>query len=112
MHHEARIQTVPFFMSPKLKPNSEVYKKNVQVQSWLQGTWFPKEKRWASAYREHKIDIKINTNNGVEAQNKVFKYNYLSKGTDKTLVEWSCKGYRRIFLPGPVQTLYHRIRNE
>ena len=85
MHHEARIQTVPFFMSPKLKPNSEVYKKNVQVQSWLQGTWFPKEKRWASAYREHKIDIKINTNNGVKAQNKVFKYNYLSKGTDKTL---------------------------
>ena len=65
--------------------NSEVYKINKQVQSWLQGTWFPEEKRWARAYREHKIDIKINTNNGVEAQNKVFKYNYLSKGTDKTL---------------------------
>ena len=58
---------------------------NTQRQSWLHGTWFPEEKRWARAYREHKIDIKINTSNGVEAQNKVFKYNYQSKGTDKTL---------------------------
>jgi hypothetical protein len=65
--------------------DSDVYKNNTQVQSWLQGTWFPEEKRWARAYREHNIDIKINTNNGIEAQNKVFKYNYLSKGTDKTL---------------------------
>ena len=38
------------------------------VQSWLQGTWFPEERRWAKAYREHKLDLKINTNNGVEAQ--------------------------------------------
>ena len=65
--------------------NSHVYRGNAQVQSWLQGTWFPEEKRWARAYRENKIDMKINTNNGIEAQNKVFKYNYLSKGTDKTL---------------------------
>jgi hypothetical protein len=65
--------------------DSDVYKKNAHVQSWLQGTWFPEEKRWARAYREHNMDIKINTNNGIEAQNKVFKYNYLSKGTDKTL---------------------------
>ena len=65
--------------------DSDVYKNNAQVQRWLEGTWFPEEKRWARAYREPKIDIKINTNNGIEAQNKVFKYNYLSKGTDKTL---------------------------
>ena len=78
----------PFIYVPEAKAkllNSEVYKMNRQVQSWLQGTWFPEEKRWARVYREHKIDIKINTNNGVEAQNKEFKYNYLSKGSDKTL---------------------------
>ena len=27
--------------------DSDVYKNNTQVQSWLQGTWFPEEKRWA-----------------------------------------------------------------
>ena len=90
MAHAPRSQNpdCPFLYVTEAKAkltDSEVYKKNVQVQSWLQGTWFPEEKRWASAYREHKIDIKINTNNGVEAQNKVFKHNYLSKGTDKTL---------------------------
>ena len=77
MHHKARIQLPLYIAEAKAKLlNSEVYKMNTQVQSWLQGTWFPEEKRWERAYREHKIDIKINTNNGVEAQNKVFKYNY------------------------------------
>ncbi|XP_046845652.1 uncharacterized protein LOC124439471 [Xenia sp. Carnegie-2017] len=31
--------------------DSDVYKNNAQVQRWLEGTWFPEEKRWARAYR-------------------------------------------------------------
>ena len=49
---------------------SDVYKKNTHVQKWLEGTWFPEEKRWVRAYREHKVGFKINTNNDIEAQNK------------------------------------------
>ena len=90
MAHAPRSQNpaTPFVYVAEAKARlieSEVYKMNTKVQSWLQGTWFPEERRWAKAYREHKLDLKINTNNGVEAQNKLFKYNYLSKGTDKTL---------------------------
>ena len=35
--------------------DSDVYKNNTQVQSWLQGTWFPEEKSTQIMSLKHKI---------------------------------------------------------
>ena len=34
--------------------------------------------RWAHAYRDSVYHAAVNTNNGTEAQNKLFKYNFLA----------------------------------
>ena len=35
--------------------------------------------RWARAYRDNHYHVAVNTNNGVEAQNKLFKYKFLPR---------------------------------
>ena len=46
--------------------------------------WF---QRWARAYRDRHYHAAVNTNNGVEAQNKLFKYMYLPRRKNITLSE-------------------------
>jgi hypothetical protein len=40
--------------------------------------------RWVWAYRYGK-GVLVNTNNGLERQNKIFKYSFLEKRKDNTL---------------------------
>lgn len=40
--------------------------------------------KWAWAFR-HNLSLIVHTNNGVEAQNRVFKYDYLSAYRTKSL---------------------------
>lgn len=41
--------------------------------------------RWVWAYRKDRVLVSINTNNGVERQNKAFKHDYLNGKTKPTL---------------------------
>lgn len=41
--------------------------------------------RWALVFQKEVLPVAINTTNGVERQNKEFKFNFLSKHRDKTL---------------------------
>ena len=43
--------------------------------------------RWARAYRDTTYHAAVDTNNGVEAQNKLLKYNYLPRRKQITLSE-------------------------
>ena len=43
--------------------------------------------RWARAYRDTTYHVAVDTNNGVEAQNKLLKYNYLPRRKQITLSE-------------------------
>ena len=42
-------------------------------------------KRWVKAYRTGKLEVVVNTNNGVERKNRDFKYEYLRQYKDNTL---------------------------
>lgn len=65
--------------------NNATYKSNIKLQRWIEGTWLSCYKRWVYAYREKKYNICLNTNNGVESQNKLFKSIYLPRATGKSL---------------------------
>ena len=41
--------------------------------------------RWVKAFRNGLMEIVVDTNNGVERQNKDFKYEYLKQFKDNTL---------------------------
>ena len=41
--------------------------------------------RWASAFRSPAFHIRVNTNNGVERQNRTLKYDYLQPYRDTSL---------------------------
>ena len=42
-------------------------------------------KRWVWAYRKDRFNVAINTNNGIERQNRSFKYDFLAKQRDTSL---------------------------
>ena len=46
--------------------------------------WVSCAERWAQAFRKQQVLNIVNTNNGVEAQNKHFKYNYLPRSVGKS----------------------------
>ena len=59
------------------------------------------EKRWAQVFRKQQAVNIVNTNNGVESQNKHFKYDYLPRDIDKLvygvtvmLIEFFSSGFR------------------
>lgn len=56
---------------------SKLYVENPKVQDYCEKVWLDCYGRWA-----HDI---VNTNNGIEAQNKVFKYSYLPRSRDKSV---------------------------
>ena len=41
--------------------------------------------RWVRAFRLDRFNVKLNTNNGMERQNRSFKYGFLADNCDKTL---------------------------
>ena len=64
---------------------SKVYVENPKVQDYCEKVWLDCYGRWAHAFREQQALNIINTNNGIEAQNKVFKYSYLPRSLDKSV---------------------------
>lgn len=65
--------------------NSKVYRNNMKAKDYVEKVWMPCVKRWAHVYRNHEAVNIVNTNNGVEAQNKHFKYSYLPRSVDKSV---------------------------
>ncbi|XP_028415032.1 uncharacterized protein LOC114538114 [Dendronephthya gigantea] len=65
--------------------SDELWKTNKLLQDWMNKTWLPEKKRWVWAYRKDRFNVKVNTNNGVERQNRSLKYQFLADNRDKTL---------------------------
>ena len=72
--------------------NRSLYKTHEHVQKYVENVWMSCVEGWAKAFWKQQV---LNTKNGVEAQNKYFKYNYLLRSVDKSvfdiaalLVEW------------------------
>ena len=64
---------------------SSVYTHHSNVQEYVENVWMTCVKRWAQVFRQQQILNIVNTNNGVEAQNKHFKYDYLPRSVDKSV---------------------------
>ena len=64
---------------------SSVYTHHSNVQEYVENVWMTCVKRWAQAFRQQQILNIVNTNNGVEAQNKHFKYDYLPRSVEKSV---------------------------
>ncbi|XP_013412961.1 uncharacterized protein LOC106175477 [Lingula anatina] len=59
--------------------------KSKKLRQWFEGTWLKVHKRWVKAFRAHRLLSFVNTNNGVERQNRTFKYNYLRQCSRNSL---------------------------
>lgn len=64
---------------------STLYAGNPQVEDYCEKVWLSCSKRWCHAFRVQQAVNIVNTNNGIEAQNKVFKYSYLQSSLDKSV---------------------------
>lgn len=64
---------------------SKLYVENPKVQDYCEKVWLDCSDRWAHAFRVQQVLNIVNTNNGIEAQNKVFKYTYLPRSLDKSV---------------------------
>ena len=64
---------------------SHVYHDNPKVRNYSEKVWLQCSSRWAHAFRKQQIANIVNTNNGVERQNHLFKYNYLPRSIDKSI---------------------------
>ena len=64
--------------------NSSLYR-NTHVQSYVDNTWMACVKRWAKVFRKQQAVNIVNTNNGVESQNRHFKYDYLPRAIDNSV---------------------------
>ena len=64
---------------------STVYKKKENVRGDVEKTWLPCNFRWCHAFRKSQALNIVNTNNGVESMNKLFKHEYLPRSIDKSL---------------------------
>ncbi|XP_014669716.1 PREDICTED: uncharacterized protein LOC106810784 [Priapulus caudatus] len=63
---------------------SPVYTSSEATRTYVEKVWMSCVERWAQAFRKQQVLNIVNTNNGVEAQNKLFKYSYLPKSVDKS----------------------------
>ena len=64
---------------------STLYMGNPKVQKYCEKVWLDCSDRWAHAFRVQQAVNIVNTNNGIEAQNKLFKYSYLPESLDKSV---------------------------
>ena len=62
-----------------------VYVSNENVKRYVEKTWMSCTQRWVKAFRTQQVDNIADTNNGVEAQNRLFKYEYLPRALDKSV---------------------------
>ncbi|XP_063078674.1 uncharacterized protein LOC134468731 [Engraulis encrasicolus] len=53
--------------------DSAMWRTNEKLRNWFGRKWIPEAKRWVRVFRDEQLKIPINTNNGVERQNKTFK---------------------------------------
>ena len=63
------------------------FNRNEKYKKWLEKQWLPHHilKKWVRLYLHQDVDVIINTNNGIERQNKTLKHNYLALHKDKSL---------------------------
>lgn len=66
-------------------PNIALYKTNKHVQDYEENVWMSCVERWAKAFQKQQMLNIVNTNNGVEAQNKHLKYDYLPRSVDTSV---------------------------
>lgn len=64
--------------------NSVEWKANARLRNWFTKTWLSEKKRWVWAHR-YGQGLLVNTNNGLERQNKIFKYKFLEQRKDNHL---------------------------
>ena len=64
---------------------STLYLGNPKVQEYCEKVWLDCSDRWAHAFRVQQAVNIVNANNGIEAQNKLFKYSYLPGSLDKSV---------------------------
>ena len=65
--------------------NLPLYKGKSNVQNYVDNVWLSCSFRWAKCMRKRQVLNIVDTNNGVEAQNKAFKYGYLPRSLDKSV---------------------------
>nr|XP_047137883.1 uncharacterized protein LOC124814333 [Hydra vulgaris] len=51
----------------------------LKLRKYIETYWLPIKERWVWAYCQNRLLVNLNTNNGVERQNKSFKYFYLQR---------------------------------
>lgn len=56
-----------------------------KVKEYTENTWLSCSARWVHAFRTQQAVNVVNTNNGTEAMNKLFKYEYLPRSVDKSV---------------------------
>ncbi|XP_056009107.1 uncharacterized protein LOC130051290 [Ostrea edulis] len=82
----ARSKSVEEFELAKSKlQESHFWEDNNRFRRWFEGRWLNKHKRWVQAFRQKRFNTSVNTNNGVERQNKSLKYEYLDTKKAKSL---------------------------
>ncbi|XP_070546963.1 sentrin-specific protease 1-like [Ptychodera flava] len=86
---------------------SSVWKQNKRLQQYIEGKWIPAHQRWVRAYRMERFNVSVNTNNGIERQNRAFKYDYLREYNDRTL-----SGMITVIVEQYFPSSYNRYREE
>ncbi|XP_065657850.1 uncharacterized protein LOC136082447 isoform X1 [Hydra vulgaris] len=61
------------------------WKKYPKLAEYLTNTWLSIQKRWVFAYRQDRLLLNVNTNNGIERQHQSFKYSFLEKRKNSSL---------------------------
>ncbi|XP_065682326.1 uncharacterized protein LOC124811828 [Hydra vulgaris] len=56
-----------------------------KLKKYIETYWLTIIERWVWAYRQNRLLVNLNTNNGVERQNKSFKYSYLQQFNSSSL---------------------------
>ncbi|XP_062598699.1 uncharacterized protein LOC134260132 [Saccostrea cucullata] len=74
-----------FELSSNRLKNSHFWTENNRFRKWFEGRWLNKYRRWVQAFRQKRYNTSVNTNNGVERQNKTLKYEFLEAKKAKSL---------------------------
>ncbi|PIK39505.1 hypothetical protein BSL78_23659 [Apostichopus japonicus] len=53
---------------------SSYWRDNKTFREWIHNTWLKNAQKWAWIYRQDRFNMNINTNNGIECQNRTLKY--------------------------------------
>lgn len=64
---------------------SNIMQDNPKAVQYFCSQWLPESHRWVQAFSEKDYVTVINTNNGIESQNKVLKHSYLCHNSDTSL---------------------------